>query len=80
MPFNFLQLHKWIWVELLSAITLLTPFASSVLSPAIDSLIAEFGNKNAMVGSFTVSIYLLGYVVGPVFVAPLSEIYGRKPI
>jgi MFS family permease len=80
MPFNFSQLHKWTWVGLLSTITLLTPFASSILSPAIDSLDAEFGNQNATVGSFTVSIYLLGYVVGPVFVAPLSEIYGRKLI
>lgn len=80
MPFNFSQLHKWTWVGLLSTITLLTPFASSILSPAIDSLDAEFGNKNATVGSFTVSIYLLGYVVGPVFIAPLSEIYGRKLI
>lgn len=37
-------------------------------------------NDNAIVGSMTVSIYLLGYVVGPVFVGPLSEIYGRKPV
>lgn len=28
----------------------------------------------------TVSIYLLGYVVSPVFIAPLSEIYGRRLI
>lgn len=28
----------------------------------------------------TVSIYLLGYAVGPVFIAPLSEMYGRKPV
>lgn len=80
MPFNFPQWHKWIWVGLLSTITLLTPFSSSILSPAIGDLDKEFGNDNAMVGSFTVSIYLLGYVIGPVFIAPLSEIYGRKPV
>ncbi|OKL63716.1 hypothetical protein UA08_00013 [Talaromyces atroroseus] len=80
MPWNFSPWSKWMWVGLLSAITLLTPFASSILSPAIDSLDKEFGNDSAMVGSFTVSIYLLGYVVGPVFIAPFSEIYGRKPV
>ena len=68
------------WVGLLSAITLLTPFSSSILSPAIEDLNREFGNDNAMVGSMTVSIYLLGYVVGPIFIAPMSEIYGRKPV
>ncbi|KAK6085065.1 MFS multidrug transporter [Seiridium cupressi] len=80
MPFNFPVWRKWTWVGLLSAITLLTPFASSILSPAINSLDQEFGNNNAVVGSMTVSIYLLGYVVGPVFIAPLSEMYGRKPV
>ena len=80
MPFNFPARQKWMWVGLLSAITLLTPFSSSILSPAIGALDKEFGNANAIVGSMTVSIYLLGYVVGPIFIAPLSELYGRKPV
>ena len=33
-----------------------------------------------MLGSFTVSIFVIGYAVGPIFIAPLSEIYGRLPI
>jgi hypothetical protein len=80
MPFNFNRRHKWIWVWLLSAITLLTPFATSILSPAINILDADFDNSNATVGSMTVSIYLFGYVVGPVFIGPLSEMYGRRMI
>lgn len=80
MPFNYSTRQKWTWVWLLSAITLLTPFASSILSPAIHQLSNEFGNENDIVGSMTVSIYLLGYVVSPIFIAPLSEIYGRKLI
>lgn len=58
----------------------MTPFASSILSPAIDILNEEFADDNAIIGSMTVSIYLLGYAVGPVFIAPLSEMYGRKPV
>ncbi|KAI3326981.1 MFS general substrate transporter [Xylariaceae sp. AK1471] len=80
MPFNFSPWQKWIWVGLLSVITLLTPFASSILSPAISTLDKELHNDNEIVGSMTVSIYLLGYVVGPIIIAPLSEIYGRKPV
>lgn len=30
-----------------------------------------------MVASLTVSVYVLGYCVGPFLIAPLSEIYGR---
>jgi MFS family permease len=80
MPFNFSRWHKWIWVWLLSAITLLSPFATSILSPAINILDADFGNNDATLGSMTVTIYLFGYVVGPVFIGPLSEIYGRKVV
>ena len=80
MPLNFPNSRKWLLVALLSAITLVTPFASSILSPGIASLSLEFGVTDDIVASLTVSIYLLGYVVGPLFLAPLSEIYGRLPV
>lgn len=78
MPLNFPKWKKWLLVTMLAAITLLTPFASSILSPGIAALGREFHNSDTIVGTMTVSIYLLGYVVGPLFLAPLSEIYGRK--
>ncbi|KAF3761241.1 hypothetical protein M406DRAFT_100360 [Cryphonectria parasitica EP155] len=80
MPLNFPEFKKWLLVGLLSGITLVTPFASSILSPGISSLMLEFDEPNAIVGAMTVSIYLLGYVIGPMFLAPLSEIYGRRPV
>ncbi|KAI1121606.1 major facilitator superfamily domain-containing protein [Nemania abortiva] len=80
IPFNFSPWDKWVWVVLLSVMTFLTPFASSILSPAITTLDKEFHNDNEVVGSMTVSIYLLGYVVGPIIIAPVSESHGRKPV
>lgn len=80
MPLNFPESRKWLLVALLSAITLVTPFASSILSPGISGLMIEFGETNEIVGSMTVSIYVLGYVVGPMFLAALSEMYGRRPV
>ncbi|KAL1848948.1 hypothetical protein Daus18300_013406 [Diaporthe australafricana] len=80
MPLNFPPFRKWLLVGLLSTITLVTPFASSILSPGISSLMVEFGETEQIVGSMTVSIYLLGYVVGPMVMAPMSEIYGRRPV
>lgn len=80
MPLNFTPVRKWVLVGLLSAITLVTPLASSILSPGISRLMVEFEEDSAIVGAMTVSIYLLGYVIGPMFLAPLSEIYGRRPI
>lgn len=80
MPLNFPNSKKWLVVGLVSAITFVTPFASSILAPGIASLDEEFGNTNLTLGAMTVSIYLLGYTVGPLLLAPLSEIYGRRPV
>ncbi|KAI0011032.1 MFS general substrate transporter [Xylariaceae sp. FL0662B] len=80
MPLNFSPTRKWLLVWSLAAISFMSPFSSSVLAPAIKYLNAEFRNADATKGAFPVSIYLLGYAVGPLFLAPLSEIYGRAPV
>lgn len=40
----------------------------------------EFDTTNQTIGSFVTSVYLLGYAFGPLFLAPLSELYGRSII
>ncbi|KAI2632154.1 major facilitator superfamily domain-containing protein [Hypoxylon sp. NC1633] len=80
MPLNFSPSRKWVLVASLSFITFMSPLSSSILSPAIANISREFNNLNITIGAFPVSIYLLGYAVGPLFLGPLSEIYGRAPI
>lgn len=48
-----------------------------MFAPGADQLAADFHITSSTVATFTVSIYVLGFVVGPLFVAPLSELYGR---
>lgn len=36
-----------------------------------------FNSTNETLGAFITSVYLLGYSLGPLLIAPLSEIYGR---
>jgi multidrug resistance protein len=74
---NFTTSRKWSIVAALATITFMTPFGSSILAPAIRFIIADFGTDDLTVGSLPVTIYLLGYTVGPLFLSPLSEIYGR---
>ncbi|KAG5773278.1 hypothetical protein H9Q73_012177 [Fusarium xylarioides] len=80
MPLNWPKSKKWINIMIVSILTLLTPFASSMIAPAIQPIMDEMHETNPNIGSFMVSIYLLGYAFGPLFLAPLSEIYGRLPI
>ncbi|KAH0489678.1 hypothetical protein TgHK011_010096 [Trichoderma gracile] len=80
MPLNFSRSRKWLITLLLSAITFMTPFASSILAPSLAALERDFGVNDITLGSMPVSIFLLGYAVGPLFLSPLSEIYGRNLI
>lgn len=79
-PMNWPNKLKIINVVFVSAWTLLTPLASSMVAPGTLVILREFNSTSITLGSFIVSIYILGYALGPLFVAPMSEIYGRLPI
>jgi multidrug resistance protein len=77
---NWPNSRKWANVSIISTVTFLTPLASSMVAPAVPLVLAEFNTSNATIASFIVSIYILGYALGPLFLAPLSEVYGRLPV
>ncbi|KAK7958423.1 hypothetical protein PG988_013271 [Apiospora saccharicola] len=76
-PQNFTRSRQYWIICLLALVTFMTPLASSILAPGIKYYSAEFGNQSTILGAIPVSIYLLGYAIGPLFLSPLSEIYGR---
>ncbi|KAK8075488.1 major facilitator superfamily domain-containing protein [Apiospora hydei] len=45
--------------------------------PGVADLALEFHVTNTIVALMTVSIYVLGFALGPLILAPLSELYGR---
>jgi hypothetical protein len=58
----------------------LSPFCSSMFAPAAPEVMQEFRSTNVDLASFVVSVYILGYAFGPLFIAPMSELYGRLPV
>ena len=63
---------------LISCLTFISPLGSSIFAPAIDYTLRDLHTTSRAVGSLMISIFLLGYCVGPLFLAPLSEMYGRR--
>jgi multidrug resistance protein len=61
-------------------LTGISPLASSMLAPAVPLIMAEFHEESKIFATFVVSIFVLGFAVGPLTLAPLSEIYGRVPV
>ncbi len=54
--------------------------AAGMFAPGAAKLAQEFGITSNIAASFTVSIYLLGYVFGPLLLSSMSELYGRLVI
>lgn len=48
------------------------------MAPAVSFMDAEFNNTNTILSALSVSIFVLGFAVGPLFLSPLCEIYGRR--
>lgn len=62
---------------ILSAMTFLTPLASSMFAPGVPELMRDFGSDSDLLATFVVSSFILGFAFGPLIIAPLSELYGR---
>ena len=55
-------------------------FDSSLPGGASDELAAHFGVDDNIQLVLPISLYLVGYVLGPLLFGPLSEIHGRRPV
>lgn len=57
--------------------TLLSPVSSTMVAPALGAIAKDFGIKQEFLSQLTLSIFILAYAVGPLFLGPISEMYGR---
>lgn len=64
----------------LTLLLMCRPFASSMFAPAVPQVMKDFQTDDLDMAYLVISIYVLGYAFGPLVIAPLSELYGRKPL
>ncbi|ODQ79522.1 hypothetical protein BABINDRAFT_161913 [Babjeviella inositovora NRRL Y-12698] len=77
-PRNWSPARKWTSTIIVSLYTFVSPYSSSVISLGGSMIAEEFGINRTYMKALLVSIFVLAWVIGPVFVAPMSELYGRK--
>ncbi|KAH0833550.1 hypothetical protein AYO21_05228 [Fonsecaea monophora] len=76
---NFTKGRKWAIAVLQSLSTFAVTFASSVYVSGIGGITQRFGVSRE-VATLGLSLFVLGFALGPLIWAPLSEVYGRKSI
>ncbi|KGO39266.1 Major facilitator superfamily domain, general substrate transporter [Penicillium expansum] len=79
-PLNWPASRKNLHVAIVSIFTLTANLAATMFAPGASELADEFGITDSTLETMTVSLYILGFAIGPLIFAPLSELYGRLVI
>ncbi|EUC38620.1 hypothetical protein COCCADRAFT_82483 [Bipolaris zeicola 26-R-13] len=79
-PQNWTAKKKWTIVATLGLVTLITPVGSSFFAPGVPQVMRAFHETSRVMAAFVVSVYILGFAIGPLVIAPMSEVYGRMPL
>jgi len=76
-PFNWKFSYKCFITFQLGILALAPSMGSSIISPASKVIASDF-HVSEEVTVLNVSLFVLGFALGPTFWAPISEIWGRK--
>ena len=76
-PMLFPMWKKWTLTILVAIATLAVAFVSSAYTGGVSQIIEEFGASQEVV-TLGVSLFVLGFAIGPLLWAPLSELFGRQ--
>ncbi|KAK2595224.1 hypothetical protein QQS21_007077 [Conoideocrella luteorostrata] len=74
---NWPAAKKWSIVFTLAAMTFVVALGSSISAPGVNDAMVEFNNTSSVLSSMIVCVYNIGLAVGPLILAPMSEMYGR---
>lgn len=78
-PRNWSKGYRWYCTLVVAATCFVVALCSSVITADIISVAKEF-NVSQEVALVPISVFVVGFGVGPMAFAPLSEIYGRRII
>ncbi|CCG84878.1 protein of unknown function [Taphrina deformans PYCC 5710] len=76
-PKNWSKVRRWFITVVAVLLVVNATFASSSPSGCLEGIAETFGVSEEAAG-LVITLFLLGYVFGPLFWAPLSEFFGRR--
>ncbi|KAG5976811.1 hypothetical protein E4U55_007204 [Claviceps digitariae] len=78
-PMGFSNFRKWFITFVAAVATLAVTLVSSAYTGGIKQIIVDFKTSQE-VATLGVSLFVLGFAIGPLLWAPLSELFGRQAL
>ncbi|KAF2175889.1 MFS general substrate transporter [Zopfia rhizophila CBS 207.26] len=79
-PKNWPRGRKWRPLTAVSGFVLMSPLSTTIVAPSLDVIARELNITDTAQKPLVLSIFLLGFGIGPLFISPLSEIFGRTRV
>ncbi|MCJ1241692.1 hypothetical protein MMC14_009698 [Varicellaria rhodocarpa] len=76
-PKNWTRGKKWTATIIVATYAFISPLSSTMIAPALGAIAKAFDISSAVESQISLSIFLLAYALGPFFLGPMSEIFGR---
>ncbi|KAF3480936.1 uncharacterized protein GIQ15_06283 [Arthroderma uncinatum] len=76
-PLNWPAREGFGHVIIVAALSMTVNIAATIVAPGIKDVAHDLRITSTTLATLAVSIYLLGFALGPLVISPLSEIYGR---
>ena len=78
-PHNWPTLFRWTVTIVTSCGGFVTLMSGSMIAPALPALSHDLHMSEAS-AQLSLSIFVLAFAFGPMFLAPFTELYGRRPV
>ncbi|EUC40525.1 hypothetical protein COCMIDRAFT_41160 [Bipolaris oryzae ATCC 44560] len=79
-PLQWSYRKKWTTTSIVAGFTFISTSSSSMMAPAIPEISRDVGATKSAEQQLILSAFVIAYAAGPLFLAPLSEVYGRSII
>ncbi|KAI0320184.1 major facilitator superfamily domain-containing protein [Amylostereum chailletii] len=77
-PHDWSSHKKWLNLALIAIQGTLSPICSTILAVGALEVDEDLGVTNSFVSGLPVALFILGIGLGPLYLAPFSEMYGRR--
>ncbi|KAK7753328.1 hypothetical protein SLS62_004618 [Diatrype stigma] len=79
-PLNWPPRKRFGHIVIVAMLSMTVNLASTMFAPGVESLSIEFELTTRTLATLSVTVYLLGFALGPMIISPLSELFGRLPV